>query len=158
MSTIYCGNCNYAFDIEGETPGRKFKCPDCENKMSIPEKEIRYHLRHNVNWLVRLGDGTDESHEKVQGSVDDLWVYTGEMFAADEIDQVFRDEFDGPDLEAIQKRWIDEIAAVLKKATLNMPEDGWMASGGKEGRHTEHLGYMIAEMQYLQRTHPGASW
>jgi ring-1,2-phenylacetyl-CoA epoxidase subunit PaaC len=122
------------------------------------EKEIRYHLRHNVNWLVRLGDGTDESHEKVQGSVNDLWVYTGEMFAVDEIDQAFRDEFNGPDLEAIRKRWIDEIAAVLKEATLDMPEDGWMASGGKEGRHTEHLGYMIAEMQYLQRTHPGASW
>jgi ring-1,2-phenylacetyl-CoA epoxidase subunit PaaC len=80
------------------------------------------------------------------------------MFAADEIDGAFREEFDGPDLEAIRKRWIDEIAAVLKKATLEMPEDGWMASGGKEGRHTEHLGYMIAEMQYLQRTHPGASW
>ena len=122
------------------------------------EKEIRYHLRHNVNWLVRLGDGTDESHDKVQGSVDGLWVYTGEMFTADEIDQAFRDELDGPDLEAIRKRWVDEIAAVLNEATLDMPDDGWMASGGKEGRHTEHLGYMIAEMQYLQRTHPGASW
>jgi len=122
------------------------------------EKEIRYHLRHNTNWLVRLGDGTDESHEKAQDAVDALWTYTGEMFSADSIDEVFREQFDGPDLDAIRARWVDEIAAVLKNATLEMPDDGWMASGGKQGRHSEHLGYVIAEMQYLQRTHPGASW
>lgn len=122
------------------------------------EKEIRYHLRHNVNWLVRLGDGTEESHAKVQGSIDDLWMYTGELFAADEVDDAFRIEFNGPDLEALQQRWKEEVGAILREATLEMPEDGHMQSGGKAGRHTEHLGYMIAEMQYLQRTHPGATW
>lgn len=122
------------------------------------EKEIRYHLRHNGNWLIRLGDGTGESHAKAQSALDALWMYTGEMFSADEIDRVFAAEFDGPDLEAIRNRWEDEIATVLKEATLAMPENGWMAAGGKEGRHTEHLGYVIAEMQYLQRTHPGANW
>jgi len=122
------------------------------------EKEIRYHLRHNTHWFVRLGDGTDESHERVQGSVDSLWQFTGEMFAPDEVDNVFEAEFNGPDLFNIRKAWQANVESMLADATLAMPEDTWMASGGKQGRHSEHLGYMIAEMQYLQRTHPGANW
>ncbi|NIL92890.1 MAG: phenylacetate-CoA oxygenase subunit PaaC [Woeseiaceae bacterium] len=122
------------------------------------QKEIRYHLRHNSQWLIRLGDGTDESHSKAQGSVDDLWRYTGELFAPDEVDNVFEAEFDGPDLFKIQDEWRSNVAAVLEEATLTKPEDGFMASGGKEGRHTEYFGYMIAEMQYLQRAYPGAEW
>ena len=122
------------------------------------EKEIRYHLRHNSQWLVRLGDGTDESHERVQKSIDDLWTYTGELFAPDDIDNIFEAEFEGPDLYAIRKQWQTNLAAIVSEATLTMPEDQWMISGGKEGRHTEHLGYIIAGMQYLQRTHPGANW
>ena len=122
------------------------------------EKEIRYHLRHNVHWLVRLGDGTDESHARVQQSVQDLWQYTGEMFAADDVDREFAASFGGPDLDTIRAGWQRSIGAILEEATLDMPENGWMASGGKSGRHSEHLGYMIAEMQYLQRTHPGATW
>jgi len=122
------------------------------------EKEIRYHLRHNVQWLVRLGDGTAESHERVQQSLDTLWQYTGELFAPDEVDNLFEAEFDGPDLHAIRERWQANVAAIIAQATLEKPADAWMASGGKEGRHSEHLGYLIAEMQYLQRTHPGATW
>ncbi len=122
------------------------------------EKEIRYHLRHNTQWLIRLGDGTDESHAKAQEAVDNLWRFTGELFAADEVDNVFENEFDGPDLFRIQEKWREAITAVLEEATLRMPDDEWMASGGKEGRHSEHLGYMIAEMQYLQRAYPGANW
>ncbi|MDX1499088.1 MAG: 1,2-phenylacetyl-CoA epoxidase subunit PaaC [Woeseiaceae bacterium] len=122
------------------------------------EKEIRYHLRHNRLWLVRLGDGTEESHHRAQQSIDRLWKYTGELFAADSIDEAFRDAFDGPDLEAIRERWHADVNAILAEATLAMPEDGWMASGGKAGRHTEHFGYLLAEMQYLPRTHPGAEW
>jgi ring-1,2-phenylacetyl-CoA epoxidase subunit PaaC len=121
-------------------------------------KEIRYHLRHNRQWFVRLGDGTEESHERVQASLDGLWQFTGEMFAPDEIDNVFESEFDGPDLFSIREAWQSDIAAIVAEATLQLPEDGWMASGGKQGRHSEHFGYMIAEMQYLQRVHPGASW
>jgi ring-1,2-phenylacetyl-CoA epoxidase subunit PaaC len=121
-------------------------------------KEIRYHLRHNRQWFVRLGDGTDESHERVQASLDALWEYTGEMFAPDEIDNIFESEFEGPDLFGVREAWQANIAAIVAEATLRLPEDGWMASGGKQGRHSEHLGYMIAEMQYLQRAHPGASW
>ena len=122
------------------------------------EKEIRYHLRHNTQWLVRLGDGTEESHRRVQASLNKLWRFTGELFAADEVDTIVEKAFGGPNLGAIRERWRTDIEAILINATLDMPEDGWMASGGKDGRHSEHLGYMIAEMQYLQRTHPGASW
>jgi len=122
------------------------------------EKEIRYHLRHNTQWLVRLGDGTEESHDRAQASVDALWRFTGELFAPDEVDNVFEAEFEGPDLFRIREQWQKNVAAVLQEATLEMPEEQWMASGGKEGQHTEHLGYMIAEMQYLQRAHPEATW
>jgi ring-1,2-phenylacetyl-CoA epoxidase subunit PaaC len=122
------------------------------------EKEIRYHLRHNTQWLVRLGDGTQESHHRVQESVNELWRFTGEMFEADEVDTIMEKAYGGPNLEALRDRWLTDIDAILINATLAKPEDGGMASGGKAGRHTEHLGYMIAEMQYLQRSHPGASW
>ena len=122
------------------------------------EKEIRYHLRHNTQWLIRLGDGTDESHARAQASLDNIWPYTGEMFAADDVDQVVADCFDGPDLDEIYDKWQENIGNILDQATLTKPEDAWMATGGKQGRHSEHLGYLIAEMQYLQRTYPGASW
>ena len=122
------------------------------------EKEIRYHLRHNTQWLVRLGDGTDESHRRVQESVNELWRFTGEMFEADEIDTIMEKAWGGPGLEQLQEHWLAAIDAILINATLDKPEEGWMASGGKAGRHSEHLGYMIAEMQYLQRAHPGAAW
>ena len=121
-------------------------------------KEIRYHLRHNRHWLVRLGDGTDESHTRMQEAVDTVWRYTGEMFTADEVDVVFAAEFNGPDLNEIHKLWQKEMAEILEQATLRLPEDTGMASGGKDGRHSEAFGYMLAEMQYLPRTYPGAAW
>ena len=121
-------------------------------------KEVRYHLRHNAQWLVRLGDGTEESHARVQASLDELWRYTGEMFVPDDLDEDIRVTFDGPDLGCIEAVWRDNVAEIIVEATLVMPADQWMAGGGKQGRHTEHLGYLLAEMQYLQRTYPGAQW
>ena len=121
-------------------------------------KEIRYHLRHNSQWLVRLGDGTEDSHARIQRSVDDLWRFTGEMFAGDAVDDVVRDDFDGPDLDAIRTAWNDDVKALFEEATLELPEDGWMDEGGRNGRHTEHFGPLIAEMQYLQRSYPGLEW
>ncbi len=121
-------------------------------------KEIRYHLRHVTQWLVRLGDGTEESHQRVQESLASLWRYTGEMFAGDAVDDSVRDEQQGPDLQVIHDEWRKDVRAALDEATLELPVDEWMQSGGREGRHTEHLGYLIAEMQYLQRAYPGASW
>lgn len=121
-------------------------------------KEVKYHFRHNSLWLLRLGDGTELSHERVQQSLDDAWRYTGEMFVADEIDAVVQDQFDGPDLLEIQKLWRRDVENTVREATLKLPEDQWMASGGKQGQHSEHLGFLLAEMQYLQRSFPGATW
>ena len=121
-------------------------------------KEVRYHLRHSRQWLLRLGDGTDESHARVQESLDQLWQFTGEMFAADELDDAMRAACNGPHLEIIEAEWRKDVSDAVAEATLVLPEDGWMASGGKQGRHSEHLGYLLAEMQFLQRSYPGASW
>ncbi len=121
-------------------------------------KEVRYHLRHSRMWLVRLGDGTDESHARVQASLDGLWRFTGEMFAADRLDDAFREAFNGPHLEIIEAEWRKDVGSDIATATLNMPDEQWMASGGKQGRHSEHMGYLLAELQHLQRSYPGASW
>jgi ring-1,2-phenylacetyl-CoA epoxidase subunit PaaC len=121
-------------------------------------KEVRYHFRHNANWMRRLGDGTQLSHDRVQQSLDDAWRYTGEMFLADEIDVVIQDQFDGPDLVEIQTLWRRDVEQTVVEAALKLPADEWMANGGKQGRHSEHLGFLLAEMQYLQRSFPGASW
>jgi len=121
-------------------------------------KEVKYHVRHSSRWLVRLGDGTQLSHERVQRSLDDAWRYTGEMFVADEIDVAIQEQFDGPDLTEIQKLWRRDVEKTVAEATLRLPDDEWMASGGKQGQHSEHLGFLLAEMQYLQRSFPGATW
>lgn len=121
-------------------------------------KEVRYHLRHASRWLVRLGDGTPDSHERVQQSLDQLWRYTGEMFVADELDEAVQTSFGGPDLEVIEREWHQAIAAIVKEATLELPSAHSMASGGKQGIHTEHFGYLIAEMQHLPRSFPGERW
>jgi ring-1,2-phenylacetyl-CoA epoxidase subunit PaaC len=121
-------------------------------------KEIRYHLRHASNWLVRLGDGTEESHEKVALALADSWRFTGEFFDGDEVDDIIAREFAGPDLEALKGTWIDDVRAVLDEATLEEPGETFMALGGRDGLHTEHFGYLIAEMQHVKRGHPGATW
>lgn len=122
------------------------------------EKEIRYHLRHASHWLVRLGDGSEESHARVQQSLDELWRFTAEFFAADAVDAHIAQVFDGPDLVDIASAWRKQVDVVLEEATLSTPEDVVIAKGGRQGRHSEHLGYLIAEMQHLQRANPGATW
>ncbi len=121
-------------------------------------KEVRYHLRHISHWLIRLGDGTDESQQRVQASLDGIWQFTGKMFANDEVDVAFRESLAGPDLDAIAVQWRRDVEGAIAEATLRVPQDQWMASGGKQGRHSEHLGYLIAEMQFLPRAYAGASW
>ena len=121
-------------------------------------KEIRYHLRHTRQWLVRLGDGTEESHRRIQSAIEDLWRFTGELFSADPIDEWAASTGVGPDPTALAVQWDSYIDDAFAEATLQRPESGWMASGGKAGRHTEHHGYLLADMQFLQRAYPGAHW
>ena len=121
-------------------------------------KELQYHWGHSSQWVIRLGDGTDESHAKVQESVNALWGFTGEMFMADDTDLACAESGLLPDLEGVRRAWKARVAECLSQATLSQPEDGWMQRGGKQGIHSEHLSYMLAEMQVLPRTYPNASW
>ena len=121
-------------------------------------KEIHYHLRHVSQWLVRLGDGTAESHVRVQQSVDDHWRFTGELFTGDEVDEIVEHDFNGPRLQDLEKAWNEKVDAVFMEATLIRPTAQWMDGGSRRGRHTEHLGYLVAEMQFLQRAYPGVRW
>jgi ring-1,2-phenylacetyl-CoA epoxidase subunit PaaC len=121
-------------------------------------KEIRYHLRYSGGWLVRLGDGTDDSHARVQSALEALWPYTVELFAEDELDRTMADSGVAPRLSDVQLAWAQRIDEILGEATLQRPRDRPHSWHGKRGQHSEHLGYMLAEMQYLQRTYPGARW
>ncbi len=119
-------------------------------------KESAYHLDHAALWTVRLGDGTPESHRRMQAAVDDLWPYTHELFETDPVTE--RLVAAGVVPSQLRPQWLDRVCAVLAEATLTRPADGWAPSGGRQGRHTEHLSYLLAEMQVLHRAHPGASW
>lgn len=122
-------------------------------------KESAYHLRHSSQWLLRLGDGTETSHNKIAEAVDNLWMYTGEMFISDDVDDILLKEGIGVDLTAIKPTWYNNISKVLTEATLEVPNlDAFMQSGGRKGVHTENLGFILAEMQYLPRLYPGAKW
>lgn len=121
-------------------------------------KETRYHYRFSSGWLVRLGDGTPESHRRVQDSVDALWKFTGELFAPDEIDERLAVAGVAPRLEALEPRWSARIDQALHEATLTRPASIPFPWHGKRGIHTEHLGHMLGEMQFLQRAYPGAQW
>lgn len=121
-------------------------------------KEIRYHLRYSAGWLVRLGDGTDESHARVQSALESLWPYTVELFAEDELDLLMAERGVAPRLSEVRAAWAARIGELLTEATLNRPADRPHAWHGKRGQHSEHLGYILAEMQHLQRTYPGARW
>jgi ring-1,2-phenylacetyl-CoA epoxidase subunit PaaC len=121
-------------------------------------KESRYHVRHSGEWVLRLGDGTDESHQRLQAAVNDLWRYTGEMFLSDQLEQRLVASKHAVDSAKLEQPWREQVGDILKRAGITTPEVKWMQRGGREGKHTEHLGIMLAEMQVLQRQHPGASW
>jgi ring-1,2-phenylacetyl-CoA epoxidase subunit PaaC len=113
-------------------------------------------VRHAAEWLIRLGDGTAESHRRSQTALDDLWPYTGELFTVADAGLIAAGII--PDPASMRSGWNATIDSTLIRATLRRPGDGWMQSGGRAGRHSEHLGYILAEMQYLQRSYPGATW
>jgi ring-1,2-phenylacetyl-CoA epoxidase subunit PaaC len=121
-------------------------------------KEARYHLRHSAQWMLRLGDGTEESHRRAQDALDELWRFTAELFLPDELDERLHATGVAPDLAALGERWEREVARIVSAATLRLPEDRSVARGGRRGLHTEYLGHMLAEMQSVARAHPGAKW
>jgi ring-1,2-phenylacetyl-CoA epoxidase subunit PaaC len=120
------------------------------------EKESAYHLRHSAEWVIRLGDGTAESHARAQAAVDELWPYTGEVFEPDDGDLIGRGVAIDP--AALRETWSRTVTDILAEATLTAPATGWMQRGGRSGRHSEHLGHLLSELQYLQRSFPGAKW
>lgn len=121
-------------------------------------KECAYHVRHSSGWAIRLGDGTTESHARMQRALDGLWMWTGEMFTADAVDRAMVEAGIGPDPASLKPLWDKRVSAVLSEATLARPQDGWMQKGGKQGEHSEHLGYILTELQFLPRAYPGAAW
>ena len=121
-------------------------------------KEVKYHLRHSSNWLIRLGDGTGESNTKVQDALEELWMYTGELFEMDNLDVELLNSCIAVDNSALKLEWDRMVNKTLVKAKLTRPEDAYMATGGKKGLHTEYLGFILSEMQFLQRAYPDAKW
>jgi ring-1,2-phenylacetyl-CoA epoxidase subunit PaaC len=122
-------------------------------------KEVTYHLRRSSDLVVRLGDGTDESRARMQAAVDELWMYSGEMFIYDAVDQAMVEQGVAPAAALMREAFVQHVAEVFDEATLTMPSpDAYMQRGGKQGRHTERLGFILAEMQFLQRAYPGVEW
>jgi ring-1,2-phenylacetyl-CoA epoxidase subunit PaaC len=121
-------------------------------------KEATYHLRHSSAWVIRLGDGTQESHDRMQAAVDRLWKFTAEMFEADSVDTAMAAAGIGVDPSTLSVIWLEIPDNVFEEATLTRPADPFQTSGGRTGMHTEHLGKLLAEMQWMQRSYPGLSW
>jgi ring-1,2-phenylacetyl-CoA epoxidase subunit PaaC len=121
-------------------------------------KEVRYHVRHSSEWVPRLGDGTDESHQRAQRALDELWRFVPQLFRMDDVDRELIKGGNAVDLAAIEPKWRSTIAEVLTRATLRIPEDVPMIASGRAGRHSEHLGHMLSEMQIVARSHPGVEW
>jgi ring-1,2-phenylacetyl-CoA epoxidase subunit PaaC len=121
-------------------------------------KEVTYHLRHSGEWIKRLGDGTEESRQRIIMALDELWIYTGDMFEMDEVDIALIKEGIAADLNLIRVMWENKVKEVFAEATLTVPESTFMIKGSRNGKHTEHLGYILAEMQSLHRQHPKAEW
>jgi ring-1,2-phenylacetyl-CoA epoxidase subunit PaaC len=122
------------------------------------EKESAYHLRHASEWMVRLGDGTDESHRRAQAAIDDLWAFTGEMFAVDDSERGLIEAGVAIDPVTLRPQWQETVSKVLAEATLVRANSDWMQQGGRSGRHSEHLGHLLSELQSMPRSFPGATW
>jgi ring-1,2-phenylacetyl-CoA epoxidase subunit PaaC len=116
-------------------------------------KEVTYHLRWSSEWVIRLGDGTEESHQRITKAIGNLWPYTGELFIASDYENDMAIDF-----KNIKEKWFEKVYEIFSEATLPVPKEGWMHTGGKTGNHTEHLGYILAELQFMQRAYPNSEW
>lgn len=121
-------------------------------------KEVRYHERFSSDWVKRLGDGTEESNKRMQAAIDDLWPYTEELFHQTEVEKEMAVEGIGVDNSQLKEAYYQKVSDILEEATLKVPESKYFHSGGKKGIHTEHMGFILAELQYMQRTYPGVEW
>lgn len=121
-------------------------------------KEAKYHLKHSSEWVIRLGDGTEESHERIQDSLNELWRYTGELFYSDEVDAELTEQGVIPEMTGLKEEWEANVKAVLNEATLSIPDNNWQFDGGRVGKHSEHLGHLLSVMQYMQRAYPNMEW
>jgi ring-1,2-phenylacetyl-CoA epoxidase subunit PaaC len=119
-------------------------------------KEVAYHVDHATQWVLRLGDGTEESHQRMQAGLDALWPYTADMFATDDL--VRRLPGVAVDPSALEEEWLRRVQAVIDESTCDRPTSSYQHTGGRDGKHTEHLGYLLAELQHVARSHPGATW
>jgi ring-1,2-phenylacetyl-CoA epoxidase subunit PaaC len=121
-------------------------------------KEMAYHLRHSAEWVIRLGDGTEESAARLAEALADLWPFTGEMFEVDETERALIEADVAVDPAGIRPLWLDTVDRVFADALLSRPGDGWMQTGGRRGEHSEHLGHLLADLQFMQRAYPGSTW
>ncbi len=121
-------------------------------------KETKYHLKHSSEWVIRLGDGTEESHNRIQDALNELWKYAAEIFYEDAVDAELKANGVLPNMDSLKSDWEENVHAVLQEATLEIPDNNWKQEGGRKGLHSEHLGYILAELQYMQRAYPNMEW
>lgn len=121
-------------------------------------KETKYHLRHTSEWVIRLGDGTEESHQRIQKALDNLWRYADEIFKTDAVDEELTISGVLPDLSDLRSVWDQTITSVFDEATISIPANNWKFEGGRKGRHSEHMGYILSDLQYMQRAYPNMEW
>jgi len=121
-------------------------------------KETTYHVRRSGDWVIKLGDGSEESNQRMQGALDEVWSYTGELFIADEVDDFASAEGIGPTTGLLREYWEAEVLEKLRTAKLTVPNEVWLITGGRDGIHTESMGSLLSEMQFLQRSYPGLEW
>lgn len=120
--------------------------------------EAKYQMKHTSEWMIRLGDGTEESHNRIQESVNNLWKYTDEFFYMDEVEKEMIEKGIGVDVEALRKPWTEYVTSIMEQATIEIPTTTWSFNRSRQGIHSEHMGYILAEMQFMQRAYPGMEW
>jgi ring-1,2-phenylacetyl-CoA epoxidase subunit PaaC len=156
--TILRQSCIDAYNILLYTELSKSKDETLAGIAQKAIKEVTYHFRHTSSWVIRFGDGTEESHNKIQDALNELWRFTGELFEQDEVEETLIKQDIAVDVKAFQAKWEKQMEELFTKATLKKPEAAYMQTGGRKGLHTEHLGYMLSEMQTLPRMLPDAKW